>query len=201
MSKIMVAHDIAASYDGVVRTSDFNAGGVRNDELSRFCADGKLFRIRKGIYSAVPTEEIAEERLLAKLLPDAIICMESALYIYGYSDHVPTEWNVAVPRTFSRSRLKIEGLFLKPRFIQQDLFSLGQRTEIINGQELKIYDRERCICDCFKYRNKMDSELFNKSVTAYAHDPQKNLMNLLDYARKMRVQKKVQEIMEVLLNG
>ena len=201
MSKILVAHDIVASYDGIVRTSDFNDNGIRNDELSRFCTSGKLYRVRKGVYSAVPTNEIAEEQLLAELLPDAVICMESALYYYGYSDHAPTEWTISVPRSFSRSRLKIDGLFLKPRYVQEELFDLGLSTENINGFELKIYDRERCVCDCFKYRNKIDSELFNKALNAYASDPQKNLMKLLDYARKMRVQKKVREIMEVLLNG
>lgn len=201
MSKIMVAHDIAAAYDGITRTSDFNTGGIRNDELSKFCENGELYRVRQGVYSATPVDEISEELLLAKLLPDAIICVESALYFYGYSDHVPTEWNIAIPRTFSRSRLKINRLFLKPRFIQEDLFLLGQSTGNFNGYDLKIYDRERCICDCFKYKNKIDSELFNKALNAYANDPQKNLMKLLDYARKMRVQKKVREIMEVLLNG
>ena len=85
--------------------------------------------------------------------------------------------------------------------MQEELFNIGLSTENINGFELKIYDRERCICDCFKYRNKIDSELFNKALNAYASDPQKNLMKLLDYAQKMRVQKKVREIMEVLLNG
>ena len=42
---------------------------------------------------------------------------------------------------------------------------------------------------------------FNKALNAYANDSKKNLQNLSGYAKKLRVYKKVTEIMEVLLNG
>jgi len=47
----------------------------------------------------------------------------------------------------------------------------------------------------------MDSEMFAKAANAYAADDKKNLANLSQYAKKLRVYKKVTELMEVLLNG
>ena len=67
--------------------------------------------------------------------------------------------------------------------------------------QLAVYDRERTICDCFKYRTKLDSEMFNKALNAYATDKKKNLNNLSNYAKKMRVYKKLTDVMEVVLNG
>ena len=67
--------------------------------------------------------------------------------------------------------------------------------------QLAVYDRERTICDCFKYRTKLDNEMFNKALNAYAADKKKNLRNLSSYAKKMRVYKKLMDVMEVLLNG
>lgn len=64
-----------------------------------------------------------------------------------------------------------------------------------------MYDRERTICDCFKYRSRLDNEVFNKALNAYVKDDKKNLNNLSAYAKKLRVYKKVMELMEVLLNG
>ncbi len=64
-----------------------------------------------------------------------------------------------------------------------------------------MYDRERTICDCFKYRTKLDSETFNKAVNAYAADESKNLANLSKYAKEMKLYAKVMNLMEVLLNG
>ena len=63
------------------------------------------------------------------------------------------------------------------------------------------YDRERTICDCFKYRSRLDNEIFNKAINAYVKDDKKNLNNLSAYSQKLRVYKKVTELMEVLLNG
>ena len=70
-----------------------------------------------------------------------------------------------------------------------------------NGVALPIYDRERTICDCFKYRSRLDHEIFRKALNAYAKDEKKNLQNLSIYAKKLRVYKKVNELMSVLLNG
>jgi hypothetical protein len=66
---------------------------------------------------------------------------------------------------------------------------------------LPVYDRERTICDCFKYRTKLDNEIFNKAINTYVVDSKKNLANLSKYAKEMRVYKKMMSVMEVLLNG
>ena len=79
--------------------------------------------------------------------------------------------------------------------------TVGKVTDDFEGVGLPVYDRERTICDCFKYRSRLDSEIFNKALHAYANDTQKNLQNLSLYAKKLRVYKKVTELMEVLLNG
>jgi len=81
------------------------------------------------------------------------------------------------------------------------LFEIGKTSEDFNGVQLAVYDRERTICDCFKYRTKLDNELFNKALNAYAADKKKNLSSLSNYAKKMGVYKKLMDIMEVLLNG
>ena len=70
-----------------------------------------------------------------------------------------------------------------------------------NGVALPVYDRERTICDCFKYRSRLDNELFAKALNAYVNDTSKDLKNLSEYAKQLRVHKKVTELMEVLLNG
>ena len=54
-----------------------------------------------------------------------------------------------------------------------------------NGISLPVYDRERTICDCFKYRTKLDNEIFNKAVNAYAADEKKNLANLSKAERRI----------------
>ena len=101
----------------------------------------------------------------------------------------------------SRTKLKIDSLAIQPYYMQPKLYELGKITDNFNGVELPVYDRERTICDCFKYRSRLDNEIFNKAINAYVKDDKKNLNNLSAYSKKLRVYKKVTELMEVLLNG
>lgn len=55
----------------------------------------------------------------------------------------------------------------------------------MNGVSLPIYDRAT----------------FGKAINAYAKDPNINLRYLSTYAKELRVYEKVNEAMEVLLNG
>ncbi len=139
--------------------------------------------------------------MLQEFLPQGIVCVESALFHYGYSDFAPREWSVAVPRTASRSVKKMEEFPIKAYYIQKDFLNIGRVEDSFNGVILSVYDRERTICDCFKYRTKLDNETFNKAVNAYVADKNKNLANLSKYAREMKLYAKVMNVMEVLLNG
>lgn len=186
---------------GVAKSADFVAEGISNGDIVRLCNEGYLERVRHGYYSIADANETSEEQLLATLIPQGIVCVESALFHYGYSDFAPRKWSIAVPRSMSRKRLDVDSLPLRAYYVSAELYELGKITDDFDGVTLTVYDRERTICDCFKYRSRLDNEIFNKALNTYANDKKKNLKNLSEYAKKLRVYKKVTELMEVLLNG
>ena len=193
------ARDVIESKGGIAKSADFVAAGIRAVDVVNMCNAGYLDRVRHGYYQMAEQDEATEEQILATLLPMGVVCVESALFHYGYSDFAPRKWSVAVPRTVSRTKLDVGGLPLQTYFVQQDLYELGKTTGDFHGVTLPVYDRERTICDCFKYRSRLDTELFSKALNAYANDPNKNLSNLSIYAKKLRVYKKVIELMEILM--
>ena len=193
--------NVIESKGGIAKSADFVAAGIRAVDVVNLCNAGYLDRVRHGYYQMAEKDDTTEEQILAKLIPQSVVCVESALFHYGYSDFAPRKWSIAVPRTISRSTLDVDVLPLQTYFVQQDLYELGKTTGDFDGVTLPVYDRERTICDCFKYRSRLDNELFSKALNAYANDPKKNLSNLSVYAKKLRVYKKVIELMEVLLNG
>ena len=195
------ARDVIVSKGGIAKSADFVAAGIRAVDVVSLCNAGYLDRVRHGYYQMAEQSDATEEQMLATLIPQGIVCVESALFHYGYSDFAPRKWFIAVPRSVSRTKLDVEALPVQTYFVQQDLYELGKTSEDFHGVTLPVYDRERTICDCFKYRSRLDTELFSKALNAYANDPKKNLNNLSMYAKKLRVYKKVNELMEVLLNG
>lgn len=201
MSLYEIAKNVIDSKGGVAKSSDFVAAGMRAVDVVNMCNAGFLDRVRHGYYQLAGQSTVSEEQLLATLIPQGIVCVESALFHYGYSDFTPRKWSIAVPRSMSRKKLDVDALALQPYYVLQDLYELGKTTDNFDGVILSVYDRERTICDCFKYRSRLDNEMFNKAINAYANDKKKNLNNLSAYAKKLRVYKKVTDLMEVLLNG
>ena len=201
VDKKTLSKQVIIEKGGIAKTSDFVAAGIPAVDIVNLCNTGYLERIRHGYYQLADGNTSSEEQLIAKLIPKAIICVESALFHYGYSDFAPRKWSIAVPRSMSRTKLDIDALTLQTYYVQSEIYELGKTTADFNGVVLPIYDRERTICDCFKYRSRLDHEIFSKALNAYAKDEKKNLQNLSIYAKKLRVYKKVNELMSVLLDG
>ena len=192
---------IISDSGGIAKTSDLIAAGVSKNTLKELTENGTLLRIRHGYYQLADDVDISEAQYLAALLPEGIVCVESALFHYGYNDFAPREWTIAVPRAIPLTKLKFDVVSIRPYFIQKEAMDIGKTEASFDGTALSIYDRERTICDCFKYRTKLDSELFSKAINAYVADDQKNLGNLSLYAKKLGIYKRVMDLMEVMLGG
>lgn len=201
MIKMEIAKQVLSVTGGIAKTADFLNAGLTKSDVCALTNDGFLKRIRHGYYQLANNTDISEEQFIASLIPEGIVCVESALFYYGYSDFSPRMWTIAVPRTISRTKLKTDAFNFKPYFIPKEHYELGKTAANFNGVTLAIYDRERTICDCFKYRTRLDNETFNKAIHAYVADDKKNLSKLSKYAKELGLFKKVTELMEVLLNG
>ena len=102
--------------------------------------------------------------IINKLFPDAVLCMETALFYYEYSDRNPTEWNLAIDKNASRQRVKIDYPFVKAYRTENVLLPIGETRGEIDSIEVRIYDRDRTICDVLRNMNRMDKEIFNKAI-------------------------------------
>ena len=201
MNKKIIARNIIENSKGIAKTTELISAGLSKSDIRSLLNDGYIERVRHGYYSLANADDTQEEQLIKTLLPEAIVCVESALFHYGYSNFAPRVWTLAVPRTMTKTKINMDVIVYKPYYIQNKLHELGKTFSDFDGVTLPIYDRERTICDCFKYRTKLDNEIFNKAVNAYVTDDNKNLSNLSKYAKEMKVYKKVMDLMEVLLNG
>ena len=201
MTKTETALNVFDQIGSIVKTADFVSAGLTNYNVASLCKQGHIERIKNGFYKLPNKDTLSEEKWISAFLPHGIVCVESALFHYGYSDFTPREWSIAIPRSFSREVRQMRDIPVKAYYIQEKYYHLGQTTDEFNGIMLPMYDRERTICDCFKYRSKLDNELFNKALHAYVADDKKNVYNLSKYAKEMKVYSKLMNVMEVLLNG
>ena len=202
LSRYDIVNEVFDAIGEIAKKSDFISAGLKGQDVYALCKQGYLERVKKGYYKLAAEDDPKEELILSKLMTHGVICVESALFYYGYSDFAPREWSIAVPRSYSRTVKAIQTeVPVKAYYVQNPMYHLGETAGVFNGVTLPVYDRERTICDCFKYRSRLDSELFAKAVKAYAADENKDLGRLARYAKALGVYKKVKDTMEVLLNG
>ena len=92
-------------------------------------------------------------------------------------------------------------MILKYTYVDKKYFYLGlTEVETAYGNKVRVYDKERTICDLIKHRNDIDEEIFRKAIYMYLACNDKNLSNLYEYANIMKIQKKLDDLM-VLANG
>lgn len=186
-------------YGGIMRTKDLQKEKILYRTLQTLMEQGAVEKVRYGYYQWVNPNDCSDVGTVIRLFPDAIFCMETALWYYGYSDHIPHEWHLAVSKDSGKSRFKIDRPFVKPHYIIPAYLGLGLTYGDIDGYTVRLYDKERVICDCLRSRNKMDKEIFNKAIQSYIADSEKNIPHLLEYAEALRVKKIVKELIEVWL--
>ena len=183
---------------GIVKKEQFTELGIDYRRILDFVQSGDLVRIKNGYYTD-RIDRFTEEDLVARLFGDARLCMESALYAYGYISQKPYGWHLAVDKNTSKSRFKMDYPKIIPYYTEPEALELGSTEIMISGQQFQIYDRDRVICDCLKYESKLEREVFKEALQSYIRDSQKDISALMAYARARKVVGKVQSMIGVWL--
>ena len=187
--------EIFEQHGGIMRTSQLEENGIYYKKLQQLMEEGTVEQVRRGYYQYVDENAFSEVAVIKKLFPDGILCMESALEYYDYTERTPAAWHIAVAASSTRTRFYLDYPVVKPHFIHSERLDIGVTEVEIDGVAISIYDRDKTICDCLYHRNKMDAEVFNNAVRCYLKDEKKNLARLAEYARALRVEKKVREVL------
>ena len=199
MNDVQFYKNIFDKYGGMMRTTQLAEEKIFYPQREKLIADGYVEKIRRGYYQWVNPEDFSEVVTVIRLFPDAILCMDTALRYYGYSDRTPGEWHLAVSKDSGKSRFKIDYPFVKPYYVEPTMLELGMTSGTMDGHTIRIYDKDRLICDCLRYRNKMDKEIFNKAIQHYIADPEKSIPKLMEYAGPLRVKKLAKDLIGVWL--
>lgn len=183
---------------GIVKTSQITALGVDYRRILAWVEDGTLERVKNGYYS-FGYKERSEEELILGLFPDGVLCLNSALYYHHYIDQKPYQWHLAVDKNTSKSRFKMEYPVIVPYYTEPEVLALGVTELPFSGGTMKIYNKERMICDCLKFEEKLERDVFKRALLAYIADNSKDIAELLRIARERKVLQKVQNMIGVWL--
>lgn len=184
---------------GYSSTGDISSAGIDRKYLKDLVNEGNIERIKRGLYRWKDAKFDVEEELInvSKIIPQGIICLESALSYYELTTYTPGEYTVAVHRKYN---IKLPDYPpIKLYYFSDKYYIDGVEKIDINGHIIKMYNVEKTICDCLRYEDKISKDIIVESIKEYVGRRNKNISKLMNYAAKAKVKNAVQKYIEVLV--
>ena len=160
-------------------------------------ASGKLVQVDRGLYALPDTWEdslfIAQHRFSKGTFSD-----DTALYLHGMTDRAPFALTMTFPRSYNAKAAREAGIVC--RTCADDVLDLGAFQVMTQyGNAARAYDVERTLCDIVRGQRVIDLQVVAPAMQKYAASKDRDLVKLLGYARRLGVETKVRNYMEVLL--
>lgn len=175
---------------GILRTSQALALGIAPATLYRLRDAGLIEEVARGIFRRANLPPLSNPDVVAVALryPAAVINLLSALAYYELTTHIPRAVYVALPQGSKRPRSEhppLEVVWLSGRH-----YETGLTHVTIDSVEVPIYEPEKVICDCFKFRHKYGEDIALEALRFYLEQPaaRRNLPGLLRAARLTRTE-------------
>ena len=182
--------------NGFLRNKDLVDNNIPSVYLTRLVNNNVIERVSRGLY--VRTNSLPDDLvILQNKSKNAIYSNLTALYLYGFSDRLPIKYDITVNSGYNGSLQEVDNVNLF--YTKKELLNLGEFVyRLDSGNLIKVYDLERTICDVIKNKNRLDQELVNKALRKYFYSKEKNTLKLYEYAKKMKIYKKVRSVFEIL---
>lgn len=181
---------------GVVRSRDLEEVGLRRSQLRRLVERGEIERVGRGLY-ALPGASATEHSDLvraAKLVPGGVICLLSALRFHGLTTQNPFEVWLAIDRKAWRPRIDHPPLRLV--FMSGSALTDGVERHVIEGVKVQVFSAAKTVADCFKFRNRIGTDVAVEALREYRRRYPKRLHDVLRYAEVDRVARVIQPYLE-----
>jgi predicted transcriptional regulator of viral defense system len=176
-------------HDGFLRVSEAIRLGVPEHIVYEMVQKDELVKDARGVYRLADSEMPGNPDLVqvSLLVPKGVICLISALYFYELTTQIPHSVYIALPQNAGRPRLKYPPL--EVFWVTNSLHSVGVDVHVLDGVKVKIYDREKTVADCFKFRNRVGDDVALEALKDYVSQPKLDVQKLLEYAKVDRVEK------------
>ena len=180
---------------GIITSAYCRENNIPTVYLSRLAKEGKLFRVQKGIY-IIEDGDFDEYYFFQYQYGKAIFSYETALFLLGVTDKIPWRIDVTV---YNGYKFNEKQDTLNINYVKKSIYNLGIiQKKTMFGNIVNVYSYERILCDFISNKEKMDTEVYVKLIRSYSKYKDKDIHSLYEIARKMGIEYKVREVMEVV---
>lgn len=199
MSKAFeIAREIFLQHNGILRSKEARRLGIHPQTLSRMLEAGLLVKEERGLYRLVEIQLTGNADLIqvAKLVPDGVICLLSALTFHNMTTQIPHRVYLALRQDMKKPRFQYPPLEVV--WMSGNSYSAGIEKRDLDGVVVPIYNREKTVADCFKFRNKIGLDVAIEALEEYLRQTDRSIDILLQYSRIDRVRNVIDPYIKAL---
>lgn len=185
---------------GVATSAQLKEAGFSPGVIEYALNSGKIDRLTRGVYCSL---DVLDDEYAAVTMrwPKCILSHGTALYLLGFSDRVPGNLSVSVPRGYNPRELRRTHSDMRIYRESKGLYGLGKTiVKDPTGVVVPVYDTERSIADTIKERAKgtVDPQLVRDALVGYFRKGDRDLPKLARMCEAVGVRDELQTYLEVL---
>lgn len=179
------------THHGFARMQELRNNGVQTRTIAKAVEDGIIEKIKSGLYKLIDYswDEHGSFAEVCNSYNKAIICITSAASYYDLTTFNPSYITVAIPH--NAPGLKLEYPPIQVYYFSHKYYETGINEIDTKSGLIKIYDREKTICDLFRYRKKIGDDIVIESLKNYLKQKKRDINKLIDYADNLSVKEKI----------
>lgn len=183
---------------GYARTRDILNADESFYHLKKLEQAGVVEQVKRGLYRWNGMSLESNDLIVAaRMIPNGVFCLLSAAEFHGLTTSQPWQHQMAIERS-EKVRLSVDDK-IKIFFWSAPLMNLGVMEADFGGGKIRVFDVHRTVCDLVKYRNKIGRDVMLEVIKAYVRRKDKDITQLLRYARVLRVENIIKPYLESVL--
>ena len=192
-------HKVFKKYKGFARTKDILAAGIHTRNIKRVREKEQVVQVKRGLYRLADIPLISNQGFvdLAHAVPGGVICLLSALSYYELTTFNPSVISMAICRGSRKPKINYPPVEFY--HFSKKQFEAGINKIKVKGHEIRIYNPEKTICDCFRYRNKLGLDIAKEGLSEYLKRKDRDLEKLLEYAEICRIKPLLQTWLNAII--
>ncbi len=181
------------SQGGYAKMGDLRKAGFQTRDIKALVDNGEIEKVKSGLYkvwSAVDDSKLNPSFIdVCRAFPKSVICLLSAVEYHELSTVNPTQVYAAIPKAEKPPQIEhppVNFYYWEKPIYEEGIIEIKTASGIV-----KIYDKEKTICDLFRYRDKLGEDIAIEALKNYLKLKSYNLNKLRNYAEKMRIKKTI----------
>lgn len=188
---------MARENNGIVTTAMVVAEGYSRGNIKYLADKGMIEKSIRGVY-VLPEVWDDEMFNMQSRFKRGIYSHETALFLWDLTDRTPNRYYMTFPSNYNLTEPKKENIHCVQ--CKDLLYDLGIEEVITpGGNTVKVYSVERTLCDILRPHSHADIQVVTDAFKRYVIRRDKNIFALAEYAKKLKVEKRLRAYLEVLL--